>query len=226
MISLITEGPGGPNSPGPSEGVAINSTGSAPAPDWLRALLDDVGYGIMILDTQLRVVFCNDSAKGVLRDAGLSTLMEVSGGSRYYESACREFRSSAALASQGQRKLILVGDQNQQFAFAFSPLRIGDSATQGAVLVTTEKRRVCEALSLWAYGRVQGLTATEIRVLEELATGHEPKSVAGRLNVSVTTIRTHIKSMLEKTDCSSMRDLLLRISRLPPIRTIPCYVAW
>lgn len=188
---------------------------------WLRGLLNDVGFGIAIFNERLELCFLNERARMAFQACGIADQMDttaVAGDRRspLFQDFCR----NARLASEGHRRLILLGDGAHQFAAAFSPLYLDDTAAGSGVLVTTERRRLCEASSLWAFARSQGLTSAEMRVLEELMAGHEPKNIAQRLDVSVTTIRTHIKSLLNKTDSGSMRGLLLRIAKLPPIRPV------
>lgn len=202
---------------------ALAKGGRGQAPQWLKSLLNDVGYGILLLDPELRLCYCNDSAKQVLNEVGLGKLLDGALPPFSPGRPCQDFYAAARLAAAGQRKLIMLGRGENQFAAALSPIKLNDQGTEGGVLVTTERKTICESISLWAYGRVQGLTASEIRVLEHLSGGMEPKFIATTLSVSVTTVRTHIKSMIDKTDSSNMRDLLLKISRLPPIRTMPCF---
>jgi DNA-binding CsgD family transcriptional regulator len=199
------------------------------APSWLKCLLNDVGFGILILDPELRVCFCNDSARVALMGAGFESLLrshtEIDSDDlepSKDRADIKKFVSCAKLAVKGQRKLILLGEGENQVAAALSPINLGAEYSQHGVLVTTERKTVCETISLWAYGRVQGLTAGELKVLDFLANGQEPKEVASSLKISVTTVRTHIKSIISKTESSSLRDLLLRVARLPPIRTLPC----
>ncbi len=199
------------------------------APSWLKCLLNDVGFGILILDPELRVCFCNDSARVALNSVGFDSVLcddlemdsdEPASGK--VRADIKKFLSCARLAVTGQRKLILLGQGDIQIAAALSPINLGEHYRQHGVLVTTERKTVCETISLWAYGRVQGLTAGELKVLDFLANGHEPKEVANNLKISVTTVRTHIKSIISKTESSSLRNLLLRVAKLPPIRTLSC----
>ena len=226
QVSPEAEGAGFPFDQESANGRPVSVPEDAPM--WLQSLLNDVGFGIIILDSRLRPFFCNDNARAAMYGVGLEYLAELTlhevPDKLLSRREAREFLQCAANAAKGQRTLILLGHAQQQFALAFSPLRLFDASEECGVLVTTERREVCEVISLWAYGRVQGMTRAEIRVLEELAAGKEPKLVAQYLNVSVTTVRTHIKSMLGKTDSSTMRDLLLKVARLPPIRPLPCAV--
>ena len=61
-----------------------------------------------------------------------------------------------------------------------------------------------------------GLTAAEADVIAGIAAGDAPKQVAARRSVGLETVRTLIKRALERTGCSSLRDLTGLVLRLPP----------
>ena len=64
-------------------------------------------------------------------------------------------------------------------------------------------------------GRIQGkaLTAREKAVLEQLMHGLSNKSIAKRLNVCVGTVKTHLKSILEKLDADSRTAAVIAAQR-------------
>jgi len=57
------------------------------------------------------------------------------------------------------------------------------------------------------------LTPREMDVLHLLAVGCSNPEIAERLGVAYSTIRTHVKSMLEKTGCHSRTELTLLAAR-------------
>jgi DNA-binding NarL/FixJ family response regulator len=63
--------------------------------------------------------------------------------------------------------------------------------------------------------RVRGetLTAREKSVLEQLMFGLSNKAIARRLNVSVGTVKTHVKSILEKLDADSRTAAVVTAQR-------------
>jgi DNA-binding CsgD family transcriptional regulator len=85
------------------------------------------------------------------------------------------------------------------------------------VLLMLGKRRVCEALSVDAYARSHGLTLAEARVLERLASGEAPCQAAQVLGVAISTVRTQIGQIRQKTGARSIRALLREIATLPPL---------
>jgi hypothetical protein len=193
------------------------------APLWLRSLLNDVGFGVLILDPELGVCFSNEDAMAALAIIGIDTHScdgKVNGlsQSNTAKENLSKFLATARQAAKGQRKLVIFGDHNNQVALAMSPILLEGRPFEFGIMVTMERKTVCERSSLWAYGKVQGLTPGELKVLQQLANGEDPKLVAENLNISVTTVRTHIRSMVSKTESSCMRGLLMKVAKLPPMR--------
>ena len=57
-------------------------------------------------------------------------------------------------------------------------------------------------------------------MLGELSRGQEPKRVASSMQLSIETVRSHIKAILGKALANNLRELLLRVATLPPIVAI------
>jgi DNA-binding CsgD family transcriptional regulator len=53
-----------------------------------------------------------------------------------------------------------------------------------------------------------GLTLSEVRVLERLACGQDPHSIAAELGVSYATVRTHLRALYDKTGCHRQAELV------------------
>jgi Bacterial regulatory proteins, luxR family len=199
------------------------------APIWLKSLLNDVGFGVLILDEQLKICFSNDDAKisllsiGIDQDAFERKFTYKQSANSVTENMDK-FLTNAKQASKGLRKLVIFGDHIEQTAVAMSPIQLDGQPFEFGVMVTMERKTVCEKNSLWAYGKVLGLTPGELKVLQQLANGEEPKLVAENLKISVTTVRSHIRSMVSKTESSCLRSLLMKIAKLPPIRTAINYL--
>jgi DNA-binding CsgD family transcriptional regulator len=213
----------------PSLAIPISREGRIPTEEqpqtWLHGLLNEVGFGILILNEQFEVHFCNHSARQALVAAGLSCL-GGQGTAVYGDSAglhsrkINEFYAQAKLAAKGQRKFVLLGEGVDQIVVALSPINLAEQFLQPGVLVTTERKSVCKSSSLWAYGKALALTASELKVLHLLADGDEPKIVAENLKVSVTTVRSHIRSIIDKTASANLREVLLKVSKLPPMSSV------
>lgn len=57
------------------------------------------------------------------------------------------------------------------------------------------------------------LTDRELEVLRELVTCSTNEQIAERLNISVATVKTHIRHMLEKTGFSDRLELAINASK-------------
>ncbi len=67
------------------------------------------------------------------------------------------------------------------------------------------------------FARGHNLTATEEHVLGILCQGYSAPQVASQLNVAVSTIRSHVRSLCAKTRSSGVRELVNRVAVLPPV---------
>ena len=88
---------------------------------------------------------------------------------------------------------------------ALRAARMGDD-----IAVTIEPAGTGERLDLLA--RSAALTPREAQVLELVATGADTRAVARTLSVSEHTVQDHLKAVFAKTEASSRRDLLARVS--------------
>jgi DNA-binding CsgD family transcriptional regulator len=80
---------------------------------------------------------------------------------------------------------------------------------QAAVVATLHLDRSDGGQSrLEAFARHHGLTAAETQVLDALAWGLAPAQVAQRRGVKLSSVRTHIRGLLEKTGCHRQAELL------------------
>ena len=74
-----------------------------------------------------------------------------------------------------------------------------------------------EPLTIQLYARSCGLTPAETRVLLGLAEGLVPKQIASKHEVLLSTVRTQISSIRDKTGTRRLGDLMQGLVSLPPI---------
>ena len=186
----------------------------------LAAVLDELVYGILLLvEGGNRVASLNDAAREELDD---DHPLRLSGGKLEARLACDMAALRTAVEAafrQGLRRLVTVGSERHQTSVSIVPLGGADDMPS-AVLVILGKRAVCEALSISGFCHSHNLTWAESRVLTELCAGTAPKEIARRLDLSITTVRTHILSMRAKTGAPSVAALLSRVAILPPLRGV------
>jgi DNA-binding CsgD family transcriptional regulator len=59
-----------------------------------------------------------------------------------------------------------------------------------------------------------GITERELEVLQQLAAGRSNKEIAGQLNLSPNTVKTHIARLYEKLEAARRTDAILRAREL------------
>jgi DNA-binding CsgD family transcriptional regulator len=177
---------------------------------WLRRTLDEVDYGMLLLDAGGGLLHANQAARAEL-DAEHPLHLD---GRRL---SARQLADASALsraldgARRGRRKLLTLGPAGREACLCVVPL--GESVT----LLLLGKRQVSEQLSVQAYAKGVGLTPAETRVLEALCAGVRPGEIAERQGVAVSTVRTQIGSIRAKVGVSSIRELVRRVAVLPPL---------
>ena len=87
----------------------------------------------------------------------------------------------------------------------------------GEVLVLFNRAQMCETLSVELFARAHGLTHAESAVLTGLCRGAAPARIARDVGVAVSTVRTQVASLRQKTGAASIADLVRQVAVLPPI---------
>lgn len=79
-----------------------------------------------------------------------------------------------------------------------------------------QRPAICDASMFLLFARKFGLTPTEQQVLTFLCRSWSTPEIATELNVAVSTIRSHVRSMCCKTSSKGSRELINRMAMLPP----------
>jgi DNA-binding CsgD family transcriptional regulator len=82
------------------------------------------------------------------------------------------------------------------------------------------RREPGPSLAVDAFARSQGLTAAETRVLISLCQHVPPREIARRCGVEISTVRSQIGSIRQKTGASNIRALIGQVSGLPPLMSV------
>jgi DNA-binding CsgD family transcriptional regulator len=189
---------------------------SQPARHWPAALLDEIDYGVLLVDRHLRLTHANRAARA--RIDGHSALCLHTGALSCREATDRHALESAVLlaADRGLRRLLHLGQGQNGIGIAVLPIP-GDAPAGACVMLLMSRPHVCEPLSTEWFARIHGLTATESRVLQALCAGQPPSDIAERLGVALSTVRTHVSTIRSKTGTASVRELLQQVAQLPPM---------
>ena len=191
--------------------------GAASTTHWFRQMLDEVDYGMVLLSEHFEVLHVNHLARGEM-DAH-HPLQLLGGALLARRQADAELLRGAlqSAARRGLRRLLTVGEGEQSVSLAVVPLAADDLSGGAAMMVVMGKRMVCGDLSVQWFAQNHSLTQAETRVLAALCGGCEPRQIARTQGVSMNTVRSQISSVRLKAGAVSIRDLVRRVSLLPPL---------
>jgi DNA-binding CsgD family transcriptional regulator len=187
---------------------------AAPGVSWLALMLDEVGHGMLLLGEGARVLHANHIARAELGAPHPLQLADGQLRARQWHDETALFAALSA-AGRGLRRLLTVGSGDQRASLAVVPLGVGDGPAR--VLVSLGRQRLSHQLTLECFARSHGLTGAETRVLEQLCAGTEPQRIAALHGVEISTVRTQITCIRQKTGAGDITGLLMRVARLPPI---------
>jgi DNA-binding CsgD family transcriptional regulator len=187
----------------------------------LTGALDELDYGLLILDASGQLMQANQMGhQHCTAQHGSCRLQD---GQLHARASADEPVLLRALtqAASGRRSLLKLGEGPHVETVAVVPLSNPlDGCTDGAILLVFGKQQVCEALSVEHFARVHNLTHAEGMVLTALCSGDDPSGIARRFGVAVSTVRTQIASVRQKTQATSIRDLVRQVAMLPPIVSV------
>jgi DNA-binding CsgD family transcriptional regulator len=187
------------------------------AEHWLAGLLDQIDYGLVVLDEAGGAVHVNRAAREWLSTA--TAPLRMCGG-RVEAVAAQDStlfrRALASAVSRGWRALLAFGQGGAGVAAAVGPLPGGCAAIPGLALLVIGRRHVCDTLTAQLFASRHGLTLAESQVLDLLCHGLAPREIARRQGVALSTVRTHIGSIRAKTHARSIGTLLREVALLPP----------
>jgi DNA-binding CsgD family transcriptional regulator len=197
------------------------------SPHLLALMLDEVDYGMMLVNPKSEVLHANHAARSEM-DSNHPLLQE----SRQLRarSTPDNYALSRALSSahrERRRCLLTLGKDKKRMMLAVIPLESSPEASGGfssgasipeaAVLLVFGKRQMCESLSVQYFAQNHGLTLAEAQVLRALCGGDAPGEVAARQGVAMSTVRSQLGSIRAKTGAGSLRDLVHQVAVLPPV---------
>ncbi len=90
-----------------------------------------------------------------------------------------------------------------------------DDANGRQFLIAMSRMHTCDPAILRLIAESVGLTRSETQVLAMLSGGITARQLAELRNISVYTVRSHIKSIKVKFGCRSITALIVKLARLP-----------
>jgi DNA-binding CsgD family transcriptional regulator len=188
-------------------------------PAMLVRVLDEIDHGLLLLDLTGRILHANYPARREL--AGAGSLRSQQGMlSAAHPASQPKIRQALKDAERDCRNIVEIETQNgsDSLSLAFIPLAaLRGSGVIDTVLVICSRRAGCEMLTMQMFARSRSLTRAEQNVLTRLCDGHGADEIACLEGIRMSTVRTHIKNVRQKTGSSSIREMVRRVSRMPQI---------
>ncbi|MBI4724350.1 MAG: helix-turn-helix transcriptional regulator [Rhodomicrobium sp.] len=183
----------------------------------LCAALDELAVAVFILSPDSKVLFANQAGKAMLTDGWPVRCSDgcLHGKDREVseELAC----ALEAVLQSGEQGQPETGDYEICLAHSLEekPGAIGylrgmrpseDAEPVVALFVTRSGDG--GLYSVAALAESFELSKAETKVLKQLIEAHTPAAVAARLNVSIFTVKSHMRKIFQKTNTSGQADLL------------------
>lgn len=187
-----------------------------PGTAMLLRMLDEIDYGMLVLDGQGRIQHSNHLARHELSSARILMIR----GNLLLGITCEhsaQIQQGLEHACRGQRKLVLLEHNGIELSLAFIPLSHPLEGDAPTVMVLLQRQSTCDNLAVRMFARTKGLSPSEESVMIGLCRGLGVPEIAKEHGVAESTVRSQVKSLREKTGCSSIRRLMQRITSLPPV---------
>lgn len=165
--------------------------------------LDLDPYPILSASSNGNIHFMNPSARKALRDSRQNHIEALlPANHRGLVQACIE---TEALV-EGERSV-----EDFQFAWSYQPVSGEKEAYIFGVDIGAYQKTSKANISTESLALLYGLTPAEARLTRELLSGYTLKEVAKKLGVAITTVRSHLKIVFQKTGTSRQSELIISI---------------
>nr|WP_245405681.1 LuxR C-terminal-related transcriptional regulator [Sphingobium sp. Sx8-8] len=181
----------------------------------LQAALDMVGHAVFILSPNGTLIDGNRAADAMLRRGDALTLRQRRVSARdprddeAFQAALR-----AASARQGTQASAIFVHRGLEppYMLSIASVRVGMDRQIVAIATDPADQDVSLSSRIRA---LYGLTRAEAEVAQALCTGRGLEELSAERGVALNTIRTQIKNIYVKMDCSRQSELVARIGALP-----------
>jgi DNA-binding CsgD family transcriptional regulator len=183
----------------------------------LSLVMDELAYGVLLASVKGQLLHANQAARHELARRQVLSVHE--GHLQTPDVAqARILQQALAKAETGRRSLIaLRSAAKARLSIAVVPLRGERPSGSATVALFFSRASVVDAVMLCFFARTHGLTPSEEQVLSILCRGYSAPEIAEQLNVAVSTVRSHVRSLCAKTHCNGVRALVGQVAVLPPI---------
>lgn len=182
----------------------------------LSSVMDELAYGVLIATAKGQLLHANLAAR---HELARRKLLGVQDGQLHAADPVQAklLVQALAKAESGRRSLVALRHAGNRLSVAIVPLRAERPHQLPPVALIFSRPAVCDAVMLCFFARAHGLTPSEEQVLAILCQGYSAPEIAQQLDVAVSTVRSHVRSMCAKTHSNGVRALVNQIAVLPPI---------
>ena len=180
----------------------------------LTAALDSLNVGIVLCDRAARVLFANAAARGgPLRFRGKAIHAVAPDETRQLTALVRE---AAAGAQWGA--MCLSGRNGEGGAPALiRPLDASEAGRRGLVLIVLGGRELNRWINEATLSKLYQLSQTQASIAIAIFHGQSPEEIASERGIRISTVRTHLAAVFQRTRSKTQRDLIRLIGSLPPL---------
>lgn len=188
------------------------------------AALDAYSFGVVICDTNARVVFANAATEGLVRQgAGL-----VLGHRGKSLAAVVPSETTALLglirdaAGGGAGGAIRLTGRNDAAAILglVTPLprQLSEKHGPGHALLSLRSAHHRPSSTAGDLATMFRLSPTQASIALAIFNGKTPEGIAAARGIKITTMRTHLADIFVRTETVTQRDLIRLLGSLPPLR--------
>lgn len=188
---------------------------------WALSALDRLDQGIVLLTPDARVCFANRSARDAIQQCDGLALSCGTLQATLPDDRVRLREALRAACERGQLRMLRLGCGAQAHYLTLAPIApVVPGMPMDPVLGLLGRSSLCNPLALQWFAQCHALTGAESEVLRLLSEGHDPREIARRQGVALSTVRTQIGSVRAKAGQESIRSLIDALGRLPLIRSV------
>jgi DNA-binding CsgD family transcriptional regulator len=181
----------------------------------LLQALDGLAQGVALFTEDSLLRYANATAQVILDESD----WRQDGGqvnSKQWSERNLWLKALRNTAQKQTRSLLELSSGSDSLFVATMPIVVNGETL---ILANFGSQSSGKALALQLFANHHRLTHAEIEVLEKLAKGIKPLLIAARQHVALSTINTHLSSIRLKTRCTSVNELLVKLSHLPTLRS-------
>lgn len=195
--------------------LSAHSAPSGFGPHVLASLLNEISVGILMVSPSGQVFHSNLASRDAMASSGL---LSVQGEQLCAASPADHNALLLALAnaSNGVSGLLRLSAGGASLLLSVVPAASAASSGFQAITLFFQRPALCDTSVFLQFARSFGLTPAEQQVLTFLCRSLATPEIAEELNVAVSTIRSHVRSLCCKTRAKGARELVNRIAMLPP----------